>query len=141
MGSLISVDKDLTQLDDLLVMPISSFKQSKASSTHSHHLKLWRFYDDPQNPEGVITQAVNLTEPQAFKNKECYLVLLIYRKDSHLKFNGYPHTIWGMLESLSNLTPRGLENIFTSDDSACLDTFLLSRREQEENEIHYMLFV
>ena len=46
-----------------------------------------------------------------------------------------------MLETLNNLTPRGLENVFTSDDSAWLDTFLLSRREQEENEVHYMLFI
>jgi Dual specificity phosphatase, catalytic domain len=141
MGSLISVDRDLTQLEELLSAPVSLFKPSKVSMTHSHHLKLWRFCEDPQNSESILTQAVSLTEPQVFKNKECYLVLLIYRRDSHLKFNGYPHTIWGMLESLTNLTPRGLENIFTSDDLACLDTFLLSRREQEENEVHYMLFV
>ena len=93
MGSLISVDKDLTSLDELLTIPISSFKASKVPSTYSHHLKLWRFYEDPSNSEGIVTSALNLTEPQSFKNKECYLVLLIYRRDSHLKFNGYPHTI------------------------------------------------
>lgn len=141
MGSLISVDRDLTHLDDLLSISSSSFKSSKLSHPHSHHLKLWRFYEDPSSNESIQTQGVNLTEPQIFKNKECYLVLLIYKKDSQLKFNGYPHTIWGMLESLSNLTPRGLENIFTSDESACLDTFLLSRREQENNDMHFMLFV
>ena len=141
MGSLISVDRDLTQLDDLLSAPVSSFKGSKVSVPHSHHVKLWRFSEDPQTSEGILTQAVSLTEPQAFKNKQCYLLLIIYRKDSPQKFDGYPHTIWGMLESLNNLTPRGLENVFTSDDSACLDTFLLSRREQEESDMHYMLFV
>ena len=141
MGSLISVDRDLTQLDDLLSMPVSSFKPCKSPVPHSHHVKLWRFSEDSQNSDGILTQAVNLTEPQAFKNKQCYLVLIIYSKDSQLKFNGYPQTIWAMLESLNNLTPRGLENIFTSDDSACLDTFLLSRREPEESDMHYMLFV
>jgi hypothetical protein len=49
--------------------------------------------------------------------------------------------MWAMLETLSNLTPRGLENIFTSDDSGVLDTVLLSKREPSDNEVHYMLFV
>lgn len=141
MGSLISVDREVTQLDDLINVTLGSFRPSKASAAHSHHIKLWRFQEDSSNSDMIQSHAVNLTEPQSFKNKECYLVLIVYHKDSEMKFNGYPHSIWGMIESLGNLTPRGLENVFTSDDSASLDTFLLARRQQEESNIHYMLFV
>lgn len=44
-----------------------------------------------------------------------------------------------MLESMNNLTPRGLETVFSSDD--CLDTFLLSKRPDKPQSIHYMLFL
>ena len=141
MGNFISVDIDLNELDDLLITPISLFKPSKIPCDLSQHLNIWRFFEDNQNPQGILTQAVNLTEPQIFNTKECYLVLLIYRRDSNTQFIGYPDTMLLTLESLNNLTPRGLENVFGKDNSPCVDTFFLPRHEQEENELHYMLFV
>lgn len=138
MGSQISIDKQFTNLDELTGPSSPTFKPCIVTASHSHHLKLWRFCEENGS---IQSKPVNLTEPQSFKSKECYLVLLIYKKDSGSKFIEYPHTMWAMLETLSNLTPRGLENIFTSDDSAVLDTVLLSKREMQENEMHYMLFV
>ena len=138
MGSQISIDKQFTNLDELTGPNSPTFKPCIVSASHSHHLKLWRFYEENGS---IQSKPVNLTEPQSFKSKECYLVLLIYKRDSESKFVEYPHTMWAMLETLSNLTPRGLENIFTSDDSGILDTILLSKREIQENEMHYMLFV
>jgi hypothetical protein len=138
MGSQISIDRDPPALDDLLSAPFSSFKPSKLSVPYAHHLKMWRFSDD----SGVISaKPVALSEPQAFRSTDCYLVLLIYTRDKPCKFVEYPHAMWGLMETLSNLSPRGLENFLTSDDSALLDTLLLARREVQDSEPHYMLFV
>ena len=54
--------------------------------------------------------------------------------------------MWGVVESASNLTPRGLQNIFSSslDNYVVhsLDSFLLSNRQmQDASEFKYMLFV
>lgn len=138
MGSQISIDKQLTSLEELINPSIPQFKPVIVSASYSHHLKLWRFYEESGQ---IQVKPVSLAESQSFKSKECYLVLLIYKRDSESKFVEYPHTMWAMLETLSNLTPRGLENIFTSDDSGVLDTVLLSKRGSADNEVHYMLFV
>lgn len=54
--------------------------------------------------------------------------------------------MWGVVESASNLTPRGLQNIFSSSVDNyfvhSLDSFLLSNRPQhDQTEFNYMLFV
>ena len=54
--------------------------------------------------------------------------------------------MWGVVESASNLTPRGLQNIFSSSVDNyfvhSLDSFLLSNRPQDDQtEFNYMLFV
>jgi hypothetical protein len=51
----------------------------------------------------------------------------------------FPHTLWGVVESAENLTPRGLSNTFSSNDSEpffnhSLDSFLLSKRRDDLEE-------
>ena len=138
MGSQISIEKQLTSLEDLTNSSIPQFKPVIVLASYSHHLKLWRFCEESGQ---IQVKPVSLAEPQSFKSKECYLVLVIYKRDSESKFIEYPHTLWAMIETFSNLTPRGLENIFTSDDLGVLDTVLPSKRDSSDNEVHYMLFV
>ena len=45
-----------------------------------------------------------------FSSQESYVVLLVYKagteNDSELV--NFPHSLWGVVESASNLTPRGV---------------------------------
>jgi len=99
-----------------------------------------------------------------FSSEESYLILLIYKSGTECTFLplnrlaqsdlvSFPHSLWGVVESASNLTPRGLANTFASSQEIhSLDSFLLSRRRQasksqEESkedppqQFNYMIFV
>lgn len=78
-------------------------------------------------------------QPQAFQSNESYILLLIFKQEESSHFTGFPHSLYDIVESMNNLTPRGLETVFSCDD--CLDTFLLSKRQDKPQEIHYMLFL
>lgn len=60
-------------------------------------------------------------------SNECYLVLLIYRKahEEYNKFLSFPHQMWGVVESYSNLTPRGLEFPLATSEKELFDSFRL----------------
>ena len=87
----------------------------------------------------------------AFSSTEAYLVLLAYRANTKEKVDvvSFPHSLWGLVESADNLTPRGLANPLDSETDASpkqsLDSSLLSKRENKEysknREYKYMLFV
>lgn len=87
----------------------------------------------------------------AFSSNEAYLVLLVYRANTNEKVDvvSFPHSLWGLVESADNLTPRGLANPLDSETDSSpkqsLDSFLLSKRENKEynknREYKYMLFV
>ena len=53
----------------------------------------------------------------------------------------FPHTLWGVVKSFENLTPRGLAHQFSSNDSSdtlnthSLDSFLLSRRREDNQSL------
>jgi hypothetical protein len=64
-------------------------------------------------------------------------------------FLNFPHSMWGVVESYSNLTPRGLEVPISSSESLTnlnkevLESFLLPKRQpkKEESKYEYMIFV
>ena len=62
-----------------------------------------------------------------------YVLLLIFKKDSEneVENSPFPTGLWGIIESLSNMTPRGLLFAFpdTHNSSQNLESFLLSKRE------------
>jgi hypothetical protein len=117
----------------------------------TQHLKIWRFRN---NDFGQIDiDAVPLSNIKedgfVFSSKEAYLVLLVYRANStkNMEVVSFPHSLWGLVQSADNLTPRGLSNSFSSDEDGStmhsLDSFLLSNREgnYKNREYKYMLFV
>lgn len=53
----------------------------------------------------------------------------------------FPHSLWGLVQSAENLTPRGLSNAFSTNDineeflqNHQLDSFLLSKRRGHDDE-------
>ena len=74
-----------------------------------------------------------------------YVLLLIFKKDSEneVENSPFPTGLWGIIESLSNMTPRGLLFAFpdTHNSSQNLESFLLSKRELNDSEFKYMLFI
>lgn len=66
----------------------------------------------------------------------------------------FPHSLCGIVESVSNLTPRGLLSTFSSTNESMVDTpspegkyvenlesLLLSKRQENNTQYKYMLFV
>lgn len=84
-----------------------------------------------------------------FSSVEAYLVLLVYRANTkeNVEVVSFPHSLWGLVESTENLTPRGLASSISADCAPVqsLDSFLLSKRENKETSksrnFKYMLFV
>ena len=61
-----------------------------------------------------------------FSKQECYLILLVYKQniskiatlslilvENELAFS-FPHSMWGIVDSYTNLTPRGLNSPITT---------------------------
>ena len=78
-------------------------------------------------------------------SQNVYVLLLIFKKDSEneVENSPFPTGLWGIIESLSNMTPRGLLFAFpaTHNNSQNLESFLLSKRELYDSEFKYMLFI
>ena len=74
-----------------------------------------------------------------------YVLLLIFKKDSEneVENSPFPTGLWGIIESLSNMTPRGLLFAFpdTHNNSQNLESFLLSKVELNDSEFKFMLFI
>ena len=139
MGNSVSVDKQPVTLEELLSLNSPSLPKIEGTSTKTtYHLKLWRFAEDPKNPDWVKVSPLGLTQPTTFQATESYLVLLIHRENQSLHFS-FPASLQPTVQSLENLTPRGLENVFSSD-KGCLESLLLSQRKSEQ-DLHYMVFV
>lgn len=123
------------------------------SPTITQHLKIWRFKTNSSNKIDISAVSLHNLEQTGFhfSSNEAYLVLLVYRANTKEKVDvvSFPHSLWGLVESADNLTPRGLSSSLSSDDDGStthiLDSFLLSKRENREynknRDYKYMLFV
>ena len=76
-------------------------------------------------------------------SQNVYIILLIFKKDKEnlVENSPFPTGLWGIIESSSNMTPRGLLYAFPNNNSQNLESFLLSKRELEDSEFKYMLFI
>jgi len=74
-----------------------------------------------------------------FKQDEAYVILLIYKTNAqhYGSLAKFPHSLWGIVQSAENMTPRGLQNSIGSNESDdilhhhALDSFLLSKRRED----------
>jgi hypothetical protein len=75
-----------------------------------------------------------------FSSEEAYLILLIYKNGTECTNDlaNFPHSLWGVVQSVENLTPRGLQSTFSSNEEELqkhsLDSFLLSKRRDQVKE-------
>ncbi|CAD8182181.1 unnamed protein product [Paramecium pentaurelia] len=153
MGTKLSIDKHVSNLEDILELNIKLIEKVKfdnnISNSITQHLKIWKFYEDKLYIKKVKSEPINLNQIQTngfnFLSNECYLVMLVYKK-AHEEFNqftNFPHQMWGLVESYSNLTPRGLESPVVASESY-LESFLLPQRQlnpSTSNIFEYMIFV
>jgi len=164
MGTTISIDKHVSNLDELLEMQPSYFSTIQFENTIpegvTQHLKIWKFYEDHKKVDMIKTLPVPLATLQnsefMFSSEEAYLILLIYKSDAeeNCELVNFPHSLCGIVESVSNLTPRGLLSTFSSTNESVneppvnsakfvenLESLLLSKRQQKDTKYKYMLFL
>ena len=77
-------------------------------------------------------------------SQNVYILLLIFKKGGEIDIENspFPTGFWGIIESSSNMTPRGLLFAFPAKQtSQNLESFLLSKRELNDCEFKFMLFI
>ena len=77
-------------------------------------------------------------------SQNVYILLLIFKKgaETDIENSPFPTGFWGIIESSSNMTPRGLLFAFPAKQtSQNLESFLLSKRELNDSEFKFMLFI
>ena len=146
MGKGISVDKVPSSLEDLVSTPLAVYSKARdelADQTQSSlHLKLWRFFIDPRDPDYVSSSSLSLSDPGVlFSSTESYLALLLYRHHDPSPFPGLPQSLSPVLDSLGNLTPRGLDSVFSSDTPEGLFTDSTNSRPPRSDGLHYLMFL
>lgn len=161
MGNKISVDLAPSSLDE-----INSFNTSNLPSESPNgkedicqHLNLWSLSElqvDRKDSSTAINNAnqfkstpIDLSTINKshflLKSTDVYIVLLIFKKDQEYinEQSPFPTGLWGLIESSSNMTDRGLlyplpEN---KENKQNLESFLLSKKDFVDNEFKYMLFI
>ena len=77
-------------------------------------------------------------------SQNVYILLLIFKKggENDIENSPFPTGFWGVIESSSNMTPRGLLFAFPAKQtSQNLESFLLSKREFDDSQFKFMLFI
>jgi len=88
--------------------------ESKIGPEITQHMKIWRFHESKKSCDVVKSSPVplhSMTDEQFyFSADESYLILLIYKNGSESQNDlcNFPHSLFGVVQSAENLTPRGL---------------------------------
>jgi len=90
MGSKISVDKHVSNIEDILEMNPLYFSKLKIENnipaSITQHIKVWRYYEDEKKARAIKSAPICLKDTFssnfAFNSNECYLVLYIYKKST-----------------------------------------------------------
>ena len=163
MGNKTSVDKTPSPIDNIITYPITNLPNVNLSEDKDNfyqHISLWSFSEASQQlpktadvnqtemQKQIISNAIDLTDIQKshflLSGSEVYIILLIFKKEKEhiIEQSPFPTGLWGIIESSSNMTPRGLLYAFpANNDSQNLESFLLSKRDFTDSEFKYMLFI
>ena len=129
-------------------------------------LNFWSLSENQNSNQKILLSnpidLSNISTKKILESHNVYIILLIYKKDTEnmIENSPFPTGLWGIIESSSsNMTPRGLlyafpannnnsnsntlnnNNINNNNNSQNLETFLLSKRELNDSEFKYMLFI
>ena len=108
MGNKLYVDSQTNTLDNMLKFDISSLANDVKDELSHQNLKVWRFYTDNDKKISQPILLPNIKEDHfLLSSYEVYLILLIY-KDEIMEHCAFPTNLWSVIESSSNMTPRGL---------------------------------
>jgi protein-tyrosine phosphatase len=153
MGNKLYVDSKVSQIEDLLNYDIENIsatstplKLPTSEEASYQNLKVWRFFESETeeiHSEGIVLPKIK-EEHFLLSSYEAYIILLVYKgKDDLSEISAFPTTLWGIVESSSNMTPRGLQYAFStsSDQSENLESFLLSKRDFKDSDFKYVLFI
>ena len=141
-------------------------EQINKNSTSYQHLNMWCLSEINQNnqnnsdsnsdlnkkiieekPKILITpvELANIHKNHfLLDSQNVYILLLIFKKggENEIENSPFPTGFWGIIESSSNMTPRGLLFAFPAKQtSQNLESFLLSKRELNDSEFKFMLFI
>ena len=162
MGNNIYVDRTPSSIEKIISYPISKIEESTKEINNQNnsyqHINLWSLNENNSTIPNKNTKDENSTisiktNPIELSNihqsrflLDChnvYIILLIFKKDKEnlIENSPFPTGLWGIIESSSNMTPRGLLYAFPNNNSQNLESFLLSKRELEDSEFKYMLFI
>lgn len=157
MGNKLYVDSFPSQIEDLIAFNLSQLPNPPSKEEEDlvqcyQHLNLWAFSPKEQIEDGennslvIISNAIELKsikeEHFLLSSSEVYILLLVFKdKESSIEQSSFPTGLWGIIESSSNMTPRGLMYAFPTNNSQNLESFLLSKRTFENIEYKYMLFI
>ncbi len=148
MGNNLFVDTRISQVDDLINLDTSLLKHLEIENeeTGFQNMKVWRFWEtenDIVNSEAILLPKMK-DDHFLLSSLETYIILLIYKgKEDISDISPFPTSIWGLVESSSNMTPRGLQYAFSTsnDKSENLESFLLSKRDFKNSDFKYVLFI
>ena len=141
-------------------------EQINKTTSSYHHLNMWCLSEilsaNKTNPDSnpefnnkIIEEEPKITiTPVELGNihknhflldsQNVYIILLIFKKggETDIENSPFPTGFWGIIESSSNMTPRGLLFAFPEKQtSQNLESFLLSKRELNDSEFKFMLFI
>lgn len=157
MGNKLCVDNYPSSIDNIISFPIESLPSPPPLSSEDQyqHISMWSFSEtqvgpqapgkDPLQITSVPIELTNIHKTHFLLNSnDVYIILLIFKKEKEhiIEQSPFPTGLWGVIESSSNMTPRGLLYAFpASNDSQNLESFLLSKRDFSDSEFKYMLFI
>ena len=165
MGNNIYVDKTPSSIEKIISYPISKIEESTKEINNQNnsyqHINLWSLSEsnnsisndnnniqDENTTTSIISNPIELSNIHQSRflldSHNVYIILLIFKKDKEnlVENSPFPTGLWGIIESSSNMTPRGLLYAFpNNNNSQNLESFLLSKRELEDSEFKYMLFI
>jgi hypothetical protein len=143
MGNKLYVDSNTNTLENLLKFDISNLANDIKDQLSHQSLKVWRFHTDNDIKISQPILLPNIKEDHfLLSSYEVYLILLIY-KDEIMEHCAFPTNLWSVIESSSNMTPRGLLKYAYSSNpkSENLESFSLSNRGFIDSEYKYFIFI
>ena len=155
MGNIIAVDKCPSPIENIISFDSNNLpiKEVFPVKSNFQHLSLWSFSEDKESKSSndknqFISIPIELSKIEKnhflLDSENVYILLLIFQKEYEtlISQSPFPTGLWGIIESSSNMTPRGLMYAFpATNDSQNLESFLLSKRDYDDSEFKYMLFI
>ena len=139
------INKNSTSYQHLIMWCLSEINQNNQNNPDSNSDLSQKIIEE--KPKILLTpvELANIHKNHfLLDSQNVYILLLIFKKggETDIENSPFPTGFWGIIESSSNMTPRGLLFAFPAKQtSQNLESFLLSKRELNDSEFKFMLFI